>query len=162
LIDRWPRSKSLSRLFDTANWEIGELNRDDFIRLAEVRLTEAKALASLGHFAGAYYLAGYSVECALKACIAKLTNQYDFPPTAKDLNNIYTHDLDRLLNRAGLAELRITEYPLLTAGDLNWRTVVKWSEETRYQLRSQSECESLISAIDDNDSGVLQWIRKHW
>jgi HEPN domain-containing protein len=30
-------------------------------------------LLEAGLYAGAYYLAGYAVECALKACIAKKT-----------------------------------------------------------------------------------------
>lgn len=49
---------------------------------------------------GAYYLAGYVVECALKACIAKGTRRFDFPPRA--VQDIYTHDLARLLRQAGL------------------------------------------------------------
>jgi hypothetical protein len=28
---------------------------------------------------GAYYLAEYAIECAFKACIAKRTQQHDFP-----------------------------------------------------------------------------------
>jgi HEPN domain-containing protein len=43
------------------------LNRRDFQELALVRLNEAKVLLDAGHFDGAYYLAGYAVECALKA-----------------------------------------------------------------------------------------------
>ena len=47
------------------------MTRKDFQQLARVRLKEAKALLNLEHFACAYYLAGYVIECALKACIAK-------------------------------------------------------------------------------------------
>jgi len=49
------------------------VNRRDLQALSRIRLTEAKALLRLGHYDGAYYLAGYAAECALKACIAKLT-----------------------------------------------------------------------------------------
>ena len=74
------------------------MNRGDFQKLAEMRLDDAKALLDQGKWAGAYYLAGYAVECALKACVAKLTNQYDFPD--KQLaNKCYTHDLDELAKR---------------------------------------------------------------
>lgn len=55
------------------------MNRSDIQILADIRVGEAKALLDLGHWPGAYYLAGYAVECALKACIAKLTKADDFP-----------------------------------------------------------------------------------
>ena len=47
------------------------MNRTDLQQPALTRLAEAKALLAAGFPAGAYYLAGYAVECALKACIAK-------------------------------------------------------------------------------------------
>jgi len=43
----------------------------EFQQLANERLDEAKALLNLGKWGGAYYLAGYAVELALKACIIK-------------------------------------------------------------------------------------------
>ena len=52
-------------------------------------------LLKAGHFSGAYYLAGYSVECALKACIAKQTARYDFPDKSK-ANDSFVHDLKKL------------------------------------------------------------------
>jgi hypothetical protein len=51
------------------------MNRNHFRQLAEVRIEEALVLFAQGLYDGAYYLAGYAVECGLKACIAKLTNQ---------------------------------------------------------------------------------------
>ncbi len=56
-----------------------------------------------GLYEGAYYLAGYAVECAIKACIAKQTKRYDFPPDRRTVDKIYSHDLEDLI---GLAELR--------------------------------------------------------
>lgn len=53
--------------------------RRDFQDLATVRIREAESLLAAGLFDGAYYLAGLAVECALKACIAKATQQYDSP-----------------------------------------------------------------------------------
>jgi HEPN domain-containing protein len=82
------------------------MNRADFQRLSRLRIAEAKNLLDGGHYAGAYYLAGYAVECALKACVAKLTRRYDFPPDGKFVtNNIYTHDLEKLLRAANLWSL---------------------------------------------------------
>jgi HEPN domain-containing protein len=44
------------------------MNRDDFQQLADVRIAEAAVLLAQGNYDGAYYLAGYAVECGLKAC----------------------------------------------------------------------------------------------
>jgi hypothetical protein len=48
------------------------ITRSDFQRLADLRIQEAQGLLGLGHTAGTYYLGGYAVECALKACICEL------------------------------------------------------------------------------------------
>ena len=55
------------------------MNRLDLQQLSDLRIGEAKALLAQGFPEGAYYLAGYSVECALKACIARRTREHDFP-----------------------------------------------------------------------------------
>ena len=82
------------------------MNRSDFQTLAEMRIKEALALLENQCYEGAYYLAGYAVECALKACIARNTNQYDFPPDRNTINRIYSHNLDWLdpLREAGLED----------------------------------------------------------
>jgi HEPN domain-containing protein len=55
------------------------VTRKELEALSRIRLREAEALARLGMSDGAYYLAGYCVECALKACIAKATQRQEFP-----------------------------------------------------------------------------------
>ena len=75
------------------------MNRIDFQKIAETRLREAKALLDAGFQDGAYYLAGYSVECALKACIAKRTREHDFPEKKLAIDS-HTHDLRDLLRLA--------------------------------------------------------------
>jgi HEPN domain-containing protein len=75
------------------------MNRADFQQLAELRLREAQALLAAGLPDGAYYLAGYSVECALKACISKRTQLHDFPDK-KLVNDSHTHNLKELLRLA--------------------------------------------------------------
>src|SRR5205807_5441492 len=66
---------------ESHSWVI-EMNRADFHKLTEIRMREAKVLLDRKCDEGAYYLAGYAVECALKACIAKKTLAHDFPPKA--------------------------------------------------------------------------------
>lgn len=78
--------------------------RSDFQRLAELRAEEAGVLVRGRKQQGAYYLSGYAVECALKACIAKQTKKNEFPPDRRYVGKIYTHDLNELLKEAGLEQ----------------------------------------------------------
>jgi HEPN domain-containing protein len=72
-----------------------------------MRLDEAKVLLDAGKWAGAYYLAGYAVECALKACVARLMQAEVFPD--KDFAvKCYTHNLEALLALAGLSRANWT------------------------------------------------------
>jgi HEPN domain-containing protein len=80
------------------------MNRSDFQKLAKIRLREAKALLDAKQFDGAYYLCGYAVECALKACIAKSINQYDFPDKQTVLDS-YTHKFEKLINTSRLNKI---------------------------------------------------------
>lgn len=66
------------------------MDRKGLQELSNVRLKEAKALLKVGMADGAYYLAGYAVECALKACIAKETRRYDFPDKRESIRVIST------------------------------------------------------------------------
>jgi HEPN domain-containing protein len=134
------------------------VKRADFQKLAEVRIAEAEVLLKAKKFDGAYYLAGYAVECALKACVAKRTRRYDYPDREM-VNKCYTHSLERLLDAVGLK-------PLLAVGaaglQLNWAVVKDWNEQTRYERKSRVEAESLFDAITDAADGVLSWIKLHW
>lgn len=59
------------------------MNRSSFQQLAKMRARDAQVLIRNRRYNAAYYLLGISVECALKACIAKKTGKYDFPPEPK-------------------------------------------------------------------------------
>jgi hypothetical protein len=56
------------------------ITRRDFQRLSETRCNEATALLAAQQFEGVYYLIGYAVECALKACICRRHLPDHFPP----------------------------------------------------------------------------------
>lgn len=136
------------------------MNRAEFQQLAEVRIKEAKALLDAQLWDGAYYLAGYAVECALKACIAKLTKADEFPP--RETRDYYTHDLNVLVKTARLAHTRDTEAKTKPQFGKFWTRVVGWNEQARYDQKPQAEAESLYEAIADPTDGVLQWVRRHW
>jgi HEPN domain-containing protein len=139
------------------------MNRADFKRLAQVRVRETKALLAARSYAGAYYLAGYAVECALKACIARQTKRYDFPPDQGEIKNIYTHDLTRLLKSAGLNNDHENELNRNQQFKDYWLTVKDWSEQSRYiPLQARQKAQDLYEAITDPRNGVLQWLKKYW
>ena len=75
---------------------------------------------------------GYAIECALKAYIAKQTKRHDFPRDRKFVNDIYTHDLDKLLRVSGLEPEYRKEIKRNPSFELNWMIVKDWSEQARY------------------------------
>jgi HEPN domain-containing protein len=136
------------------------VNRRDFQRLARVRLQDARVLLARRRYDAAYYLAGYAVECALKACIAKQTRRFDFPPRA--IQDIYTHDLERLIRGADLADELRREIQAERLFEANWAKVLDWTEESRYQRTSAADALGFVQAIADPQHGVLQWLETWW
>lgn len=137
------------------------LNRDILQELANIRYNEAKTLLENEMYDGAYYLSGYVIELALKACIAKQTKKYDFPD--KDtVKNSYTHNLKDLLKVAALAQKFNTDSGKNKQLGDNWAIVVNWSEEKRYTRNDKQTAEAMFDAISDKDNGVFSWIKQHW
>jgi len=138
------------------------MNRFDLQNMAEERVADAAALLDAGRFQAAYYLLGYSVECALKACIAKQVREFDFPDR-KVVNDSYVHDVAKLLNTSGLTHLHEAE----ASGNLvfakNWTIVKDWSEASRYDASiTETEAIALFRAVTDPTDGVLIWLKKQW
>jgi HEPN domain-containing protein len=137
-------------------------NRTTFQDIANIRLEEAKTLLDHGKYSGAYYLSGYVIECALKACIAKDTREYDFPPKRGIVDKIYSHDLNQLLSHSSLKALHTQEIVSNRQLEVNWAIVINWSEESRYEKHEQREAEELFNAVSDINGGVFEWIKQHW
>ena len=138
------------------------MNRDDFQQISKLRRKEAATLLKANHYAGAYYLLGYTVECALKACIAKQTKRYDFP-NKEVANKAYVHDLQRLLKLAGLETELMHAMRTNKILEVNWTTVKDWKESSRYNAKiSQKEAEDLYSACTSRLNGILAWIKTKW
>ena len=55
------------------------VNRRSFQQLADLRLREADALLQVKEWSGAYYLAGYAIECGLKARVVRQFKHWDLP-----------------------------------------------------------------------------------
>lgn len=124
-------------------------------------MKEAKALMGLGLHDGAYYLAGYAVECGLKACIAKRTLPHDFP--SKELvQGLYTHVPRELLVKAGLVSEMDSHATADSQFRANWKLVTQWSAESRYNVHSWEDADALITAVGDSRHGVMAWIKRYW
>jgi HEPN domain-containing protein len=154
--------------------------RSDFQWLAKTRLQEAKALLDKGLFDGAYYLAGYAVECAFKACIAKKIRRSELPDK-NFIKDVYTHELEKLL---GIAELQVEWKKAMLDKQFaqNWKFVKDWRETARYETigrryimslvpgggparqtpRAEQRAREMYNAITDKNHGVLTWLKRFW
>ena len=116
-----------------------------------------------GHFSGAYYIAGYAIELALKASIAAQFRADEIPD--KNLvNNVHTHKLVDLLRLAGLeTELEAARRDDLEL-DRRWSTIKNWNEQARYNIWTRDQTADIIDAIDGSDGsrGVFQWLSARW
>ena len=137
------------------------MNRAELQRLAKERISDAKVLLAARHWSAAYYLAGYAVECALKACIAKLMKAEEFPDK-KFTDRCWTHKLEDLFKPAELeADF---DADLKADPDLrnNWITVKDWTAESRYARMTKADAEDLYEAITDRKHGGLSWLKLRW
>jgi HEPN domain-containing protein len=137
------------------------MNRTDFQQLAEERVRDAEALISHGQWSGAYYLAGYAVECGLKACISKLTGEHDFPDKVIAQKS-YTHDIESLVTLAELKVERDTDAAADPVFSGNWSVLKDWDENARYRLMTEVQARELFNAVTDSKTGVLPWIKVRW
>lgn len=112
-------------------------------------------------YQGAYYLSGYSIECALKACIAKKTKRYEFPDK-REVEACYTHKLSNLLKIAELEQVLNDMDGSITNLPSNWMVVKDWTETSRYEKRSREDAKDIYIAITEPSGGVLPWIRQYW
>ncbi|HEV7486513.1 MAG TPA: HEPN domain-containing protein [Thermoanaerobaculia bacterium] len=138
------------------------MNRFDLQQMAEERVSDAAALLNAERYQAAYYLCGYAIECALKACIAKKTREFDFPDR-KVVNDSYVHDLTKLLNVADLAEAHQEEMEMSDIFATNWVIVRNWSEASRYDASIMpAKAARFFVAVTDETDGVLAWLKKQW
>ncbi len=148
--------------------------RTEFQELTILRLEEATTLLAHNYPDGAFYLAGYAVECALKSAICRTLNIDDFfdaystkPHGAKVKDDIVqkfkTHDYGTLLVLSGLyfkLETAITFDVLL--GDA-WTIIrtLSWTEQYRYEISVRKE-QTAVQGFIDSVNIFLQWIKTHW
>ena len=137
------------------------MNRADLQRLADDRAADAAALLAAGRWSAAYYLAGYAVECALKACIARRVQAGDFPD--KQLTNeSYTHDVVVLTRTAQLTAAVAVRAKASRAFADHWNLARDWDESARYKQWPEQTARDLFQAVTDAQNGILPWLRTYW
>jgi hypothetical protein len=127
--------------------------KTDLEKLAQVRLDDAVLLLQANRSSSAYYLSGYAVELALKACVAKLM-QANVIPDKAFVNAIYTHRFDTLLSAAGL----LPQFQQDTRADPQfgayWAIASKWTEESRHEFWDPMAAATMIQAVHEPTHGV--------
>ena len=138
------------------------MNRIDLQKISRLRVKEARALLQAGYFQGAYYLLGYSLECAIKACIAKQVAKHDFP-VLQTVKDSHIHDLAKLLRTAGLYDKLVNDGKTAPALSVNWAIAKDWSSSVRYQDdKTPQAVKDFFSACTSPKHGILNWLKKSW
>jgi HEPN domain-containing protein len=138
---------------------MSDLSKHRLLELAEAKLSDAKFLLDHNRPDNAYYLAGYAIELLLKAVLASRFLA-DTIPSKELVRDIFTHDLNRLLNLADLRRDLTERQDADPQFRGRWEIVLRWKETSRYEVWSVHEAAELIEAIDEPEHEVLQWLRK--
>jgi hypothetical protein len=146
------------------NYRAAAVNRAELQQLAEERIRDAKALLDARRWSAAYYLAGYAVECGLKACVlARVATAAEVIFEDRRFSEkCWTHSVEDLVKLAGLEAARVADVAADRVLRGNWLIVKDWSENSRYQRTSHQTAKSLYRAITNRTHGVMQWIKARW
>lgn len=112
-------------------------------------------------YSGAYYLAGYSIELALKAAICKKFKSGTIPDK-KFVNDLYVHDLEKLMSLSSLKNNYDNEKKNNPELETFWNVITKWTENSRYEIKNEQDSLAIIEAICNQKNGILAWIKQHW
>ena len=144
------------------------MTRQEFKKIATLRLIEAESLLHQNHYDGSCYLAGYCLELALKAVICRRMEKDDFFDILKSesVRSFKIHNLTELVILAGLQKRYEDLKAINPDFEYNWvviRDKIRWSEQLRYQTGfTKSDAESMLNAINDPQNGILKWLKKYW
>ncbi len=136
----------------------GLVGRKTLEKLAKQRLREAHALFESEQYAGSVYLAGYAVECYLKAAICKALDWEEFRAT------FAVHDLEGLLLHSGLGrkiESNVKVRDSFTRVKEVW--IVHGKQSIRYKdpdLFTRKGAEDFLELIADEKRGVVPWVKE--
>lgn len=122
-----------------------------FYRCAWQRMDEAKVLRKAIMTTGAVYLAGYGVECMLKALILSMATKHQQVETVQAFRGNQAHDFqwlrDRYLQKGG------AKFPKNISRDFT--LVSAWSTKLRYLPKTMKakEADRILEAAEQ----IIRW-----
>ncbi|GAA0777795.1 DNA-binding protein [Roseibium denhamense] len=137
------------------------MHKDDLQAIAQAKIDDADFLFSHRRYSNSYYLFGFGVEIAIKARIARVFSSETIP-NKKFVQDIYTHDLDKLINLAGLKQDLNSKTSKSARFAAFWSIASDWSERSRYDMIDAFSATALRNAIQDPEEGIFKWLRTHW
>ena len=141
------------------------MNRSHWQQLADARVLDSEALLNAGRWSAAYYLAGYAIECGLKACILAYVENNNADVLFRERRfqeKCWTHDLDGPLGQANLTRTLDEDASKNLRLEDHWDCVNEWKEYKRYDMIEEVDARALFLAVTDSLNGVLPWIKKRW
>jgi hypothetical protein len=142
---------------------VNRLNRTELQELAKHRLIDAEALIAASRWSGAYYLAGYAIECASKAAVLRYVELTGIIfEDKKFAEKCWTHDIEVLVKMADLEKTRGDAIQTNAELGTNWLIAKDWNELSRYRNSTRNQAQAMYKAVSDPTNGVLQWIKLHW
>ena len=143
------------------------MNRAQLQRLAQAKVDDALVLLAAGRWPTAYYVAGYAVEFALKACVLRHIDDtgriFADADYLRSLSACWTHDFTKLVKLAGLEADFGRAHGANPTLKRYWDTAAGWTEASRYwETTTEADARELFEAITHDPDGVLTWIRTRW
>jgi HEPN domain-containing protein len=139
------------------------LNRAELQQLCDERIKDAHELLAAQRWSGAYYLAGYALECALKSCVSAYIDRTGIIfEDRKYAERCWTHDIEDLVRQASLTVERDKAAGTNIALGQHWLVAKDWSESSRYRMSTQLQAEKLFNALTEGADGVLPWVKNYW
>lgn len=133
------------------------LKRTTLQGVAQAKFDDAFILMKHHRFSNAYYLAGFAIEIALKACIAKRFEADTIPDKAL-VADLYIHDLRKLVNVAGLKSDLDTTERADSSFSAHWAIVCEWKPDVRYDSVDAISTQIMMASVHE----VFEWIRARW
>ncbi len=117
------------------------------------RYKDAEFLQQSGRWNGAIYMAGYTIECSLKAliCYAERTNNLKETVLFKRVQGAALHNLGSLYDAAPRSFRNAIELDRTGRLKSAWRTIsILWQKDGRrygHKLGDKTECERFLKAV---------------
>lgn len=111
-------------------------------------------------------MGGYAIELGLKSCVLRHLEQtgviFKDKPYLKKLAECWSHDLEFLIQLAGLQKEFGEAREASPSLESFWGVVKDWSETSRYEDNSENKARDLLDAVDNDPDGVFRWLQTRW